>query len=559
MPRPTDMTLGAPDSFGPSATPTTQLNVVAPLDVTAAPSQGDALAKALGVANQTLQAPLRKDQIAEGKKDATEGQADQILNQVDPDKMANITGYAAGAHRISVEQSTLQALNTIETKAHTDWANDPVYDTTDVNGNVVPGVLSKADAELRTQLSGLETDPDAARVMAPLIQRSLNTIAGQRISQQIEQTQQSGIDNATALAVRQASRGDGSFNWNDQFTALTQVYQGDKHKASMALVHAVGQATIQAQDPTLPDKLDIPDKITFTDKLGNTQTLDGPMYVPGNAQVLEEAKAKALELQTKSNHAVVMSTENQIAAGVLQDKDPTQALLQYSKMPGATPAFLVSMSNFYKERDKAGIEDDLNSPAFASVQRDVLLGNTTTAPQLVASIEHAGLTGKAYVQAMQKGLDGLRATQTTNQDDPAVRGGVQYLDSMYRPGADPITGKFNNTAAVGQHAGVIMDYRGEVEQLMKGGKSSEEASNTAMQDVQKKWGDPVENPRAKSNRAPVTDVDRAAAIMSALKSPEQMAQLHVNGSDIKRLRDIGYLTPADAETAARAALAKHQP
>lgn len=545
--------------FGPSASPTTQLNVVAPLDVNAAPTQASALARAVGVAWDSAQPALKKDQLMAGKQDAQAGQADATLGNIDQDKYNRIEGYRIGAKRITVENHTLQAVQEATTKANTDWANLPVFDTTDASGNIVPGLASNLQSLFTQRLGGLEKDSEAAHVMQPMIMHTMNTLTGQRVQQHTEHLIQQGIDNATSLAVRQATRGDGSFNWSDQLTALTGVYSGDRHAASGALMHAVAQATIQAQDPGLPDKLGIPDKVTFTGKDGVQQTIDGPMYVPGNAQILEEAKAKALELQTKTNHVQVMSVENQIAAGVIQDKDPSQALLQYAKMPGANPAFLVSMSNFYKEKDKANVDDQLNGSAFYGVLADVARGNLTTAPQIDAAISSSGLSGKARVQAFGKGMEALRTTQSTNQDDPAVQGGVKYLDEQYKPGTDPLTGKFNNPAAVSQHSGIMLDFRTEVQKKIGQGIAAEDAANQTIQDVKKKWGDPVELSKSATHGQPTTDVDRASQIMSAMKTPASLAHMGLTSPELQRLRDIGYLSSADVDQVARTLLAQRQP
>jgi hypothetical protein len=559
MPRPTDVTLGAPADFSPTASPTTQLNVVAPLNVTAKPTQGEALAKALGLAQETIQPALRKDQIMQGKGDSDQGELDQLLGQTDPGKMQAVSGYRQGAQRVSVEASGLQAVQKIETLAKTDWANDSIQNTTDENGNVVPGMLAKANAVLQQDLGGLEKDPNAARVLLPMVESTLKKISGDRVNENIENTIQQGIDNSTALAVRQAQANDGSWNFQQQLDKLTQVYatRGGRPAAQEALFRSIATAMVQSHDPTLDKKLNIPDKVTFTDSNGLTQTIDGPLYSPKNYATLETAREKALELQTKDNHAAVMQTETGITSGILQNKEPTQALIQYLQMPGANPAFAVSMMNFYKERDKQGADDEVNSPAFANIQRDVLVGNITTANQVAKAVDDAHLTGKARVQAYQKALDGLRTTQTTNQDDPAVRGGVAYLDQMYRPGADPITGKFNNPAAVSQHAGVLTAYRTEVEQLIKQGKSAEDASNTALGDVQKAWKEPVEQPKNSAAHAAKDDLGRVNMIRNAAKDPAAFNAAGITAQDVVRYRDAGYYTQAEGVAAMNLIIARH--
>lgn len=545
--------------FGPSnSLDQPKLQVVAPLDVNAAPSQAEALAKALNVGWSLAQPQLNKDLERRGQQDASLGSADAALNQIDPVKMAKVDGYRIGATRTVTEQHTLAALNEASQKMQTDWQTLPLHDTNTAGNGAIStqkGLLSNLDDFFRSRLGGLDKDPEAARVIAPMIQHFMNEAAGQRVERDIKMTQQNAEDTAQALAMHAAHANDGSFTWDEQFKKMTQVYGGDKRAASQALVHSLGEAAVQARNPGLID-LFLPAKT----KLEDGQEIDGPGQTPANAAYLDEARSRARVLMDQDNKKVIQSSETGIMDRVLSGQDPRAMLHQYAGMPGADPHFLESAFNWYRELTKAHTEDELDTGAASSVIAGVAKGDITSANQVLQAVTEAHITGKAKSQLIDKALTTLRTVQTTDVDDPAFRAGQQYIDSQYKPGINPLTGKFQNPAAANQHAGILLDYRTEVAKQIKNGTGPEEAANNALTTVQQKWGQPIESADMKVHNngpAPATDLDQATVIKNAPGNPKAFYNSRVNAGDIKRLRDLNMISDTEAATAAQLVIDRH--
>src|SRR5437764_722197 len=87
-----------------------KLNVTAPLDVQAAPSQAMALAKALNLGWSIAEPKINASLERKGKQDVAEGEAAATMGNVDQVKAAQIEGYRIGAARVTTEQHTLQAM-----------------------------------------------------------------------------------------------------------------------------------------------------------------------------------------------------------------------------------------------------------------------------------------------------------------------------------------------------------------------------------------------------------------------------------------------------------------
>lgn len=562
MPRPSEMDLlgSRAPGFAPTDPSNITTQVVAPLDVQAAPDVAHQLAVALGHAQPMVESGLREDAMAAGMKDAEkehaneqQGSTDAYLGQIDPEKAKTVVGYGEGAHRASVEMNTITALNDLRSKVATEWLDKPLHDYTAADGTSQPGIMSMADDFLRSRLGGLDTDPNAAKIMGPMVQHAMNEIAGAKNHQEIVHTQQLAEDTASGLLLNDIQHGTNSFVVNDQLTKLSQVYGGDMHAARSALVHAVGEAAVTGGDPSVITKY-LPNGVDF----GNGATL-----TPENQQYLDNARARATEAQQRNNQAVVRQSEDNIASAMLQNKDPTEMLHAYLQLPGAHAETALSMYDWYYRRGKQREQDSVdNNQNTWDMDRAIAGGDITNGGDLLKWLSDRGVGNtKAGNMMFQRGMNNIRTFQNTSGDDPDYRALYTSLDQKYKPGVNPMTGKFLNDSANSQHAGVLLDFRAEYNQYQKGGMSSPEAARKAAAQVEGKYGTPVEDPSNRTGgnwQAPKDDISQAQIVRDAWKDPSALARSAISAKDLVRLRDTGMISSADADrTAAQLLQLRH--
>jgi hypothetical protein len=530
---------GAP--FSPtSSTDQPKLNVVAPLDVTAAPTQAAALARALNIGWKMAEPVLEKKAAKQGEEDAAIGSLDALTGNVDPVKQAQIEGYRIGAARTQVEQHTVAAIQDAHQLAATDWAALPL---SDANGN--KGLLSTMDDFFRSRLAGLEKDPEAAKIVAPMLQHALNEMAGTKVRDSIAQTRQGAADVATALAMHAAQSGDGSFKWSEQFDKLTQVYGGDRHAASTALVQAVGEAAVQAHKPSIIDTL-LPQSTTLADG----QQIAGPGSTPENASYLDSARRRATSLQNEdikqSNEKVAASITNQVLSG----KDPTALLHAYLGQPGADPAFARSTLDWFKSLSRQNDADQLDTGAAANITVSVAKGDISSTAQLVTAAQSAGITGKALSQLIKQNTSLLATTQAVDQNDPAYRDGRSWIERTYKPATDQL-GRLLHPAAGQQQADAMREFSATYQKLLTQGKSSIEAAATATNQVIADRGKPMEQ-AGSDNIDTSTPYGRVQIIKDG--NPKVLKASGLTGSDIKALVASGQITDEQGRAAVAAIL-----
>jgi hypothetical protein len=548
---------GAGQAFSPTdATKQPKLEVVAPLDVNAAPGQAQALAKALNVGLAVATPAVEEKARMQGAGEAASGQADVALNQVDQDKMAKIDAYRMGATRAITEKATLSALDKAQAfAASAEGQKLPLTDTqTDGTSPMKKGLLSTLDDMLRTDLSHLTGDPQSARVVAPMVQHFMNEVAGQRTERDIKNNQSAAEDSAQAIAMHAARTNDGSFNWQEQFDKLSGVYGGDRRAASQALVHSIGAAAVAAKDPSIIDKF-----IPESTKTADGQTLAGPGQTPENEAYLTEARAHAVAAQKgqwtedRGKDAVTITT------AIIAGKDPRAMLRDYAAKPGADHSFIEGAWNFYQSQRRQGEADALDSPTAYAIQRKISVGEVTTPAQLVQEVNASGLQGKAASQMLTKGLDTLRNVQSVGQDDPSVRAGASEIDGTYKPVTGP-AGNILTPAAAAQHTAAMADYRQLVQQYMHNGKSGDEAAVMATQDVKKKYGSSMNNPDGTANtsgKMPRTDNEQAAVVRTQGTSAPQLINAGINADALRHLYDTGSISFVDYEAATQTLIQHH--
>lgn len=221
----------APESHAP------QLGVFAPLDVRA-PQSGSAsafqgLAQALGVVGQVGGTAMAQRADATAKADATAGQADAELEQVDPERAAHSRAYADAAHDTNIIRQYQDAEAAVTEWAATNLdASKPYTEQT-----------AQVDARMKQALGGLAKDPRAKALIAPRYQKFVEGAAGQILSRQVEARANEALDTAKGdIAADLAAGGDGRYP--EQVQRLTPLL-GDRTKAVQAVV---GMYIDHAQD-----------------------------------------------------------------------------------------------------------------------------------------------------------------------------------------------------------------------------------------------------------------------------------------------------------------------
>jgi hypothetical protein len=412
--------------------------------------------------------------------------------------------------------------------------------------------MGKLDDYLRSRLNGLDKDPAAAKVMAPMIQGFMKEQFAQRTEQTIRNTQQASIDTTAAMAVHAMASGDGSFDTKEQLQKLVAANFGNQRAGRDALVEAVSTATIMARNPNIADKL-LPEGIDF----GGGATL-----TPENLMKLNAAKQHAQTLYKQDQERAVKGAEDQISDMMLSNKDPLDAIHAYLKIPGANADFALHAYDWFYKRGKEREMDSVDNNRITwDMDRSVSSGEITNSGQLLKFLGDSGVGNtKAGNTMFNRGMQAIRANQNTMVDDPDYRAAYSNLATLYKPATNPVTGKFLNDAANSQQAGILSDFRTEYNQAVKVGQSSTEAARAAATAVKKKWGDPVEsaNGTLKSNTPqPKNDVDQAAVIRDAAKSPTAFHASGVTMQDVIRLSNTGLISPDEGELAARLIIAKH--
>lgn len=283
MPRPVEQrkvvvtATPAPESRAP------QLGVYAPLEgVRAAPAGGgfQGLAQALGmIGNVGGAAMVQRAQVTE-KADAEEGQIDQELGQVDPEKVERSRAYAAAAQDTAILQQYHQAEAAVMEKAATELDHTkPFTEQT-----------KQIDQWMKHELGGLAKDPRAKVLIGDRYQKFINNVSNGILQQQIEARQNEAIA-AAKSDIAQDIDADGDGRYGEQVQRLAAIL-GDRSKAVTTVVgmyadHAVDVASKGGDWKRVLDS--IPTEI----KLPDGTTIPGPGRTPRNHDIIERARDAA--------------------------------------------------------------------------------------------------------------------------------------------------------------------------------------------------------------------------------------------------------------------------
>jgi hypothetical protein len=530
--------------FGPDQASNFTTSVVAPLDVQAAPTQATMLARALGHAVDVATPALEMQARQQGSADEAQGEADAATGNVAPNNLAS--GYAVGVTRVKTQQTAIQAASAAR-QFYASNPTMPLQDSTAADGTVTKGLISNIDNIFRQSFpDGEETNPEQARVMAPILTHTIQEIAGAKNQATIRQSQQTAEDNASALVMSDVQTGSQAFNVPEQLDTLTKVYGGDKGAARDALVHAIGEAAVSTGKPDVIAKL-LPQGIDFGGGAGLT---------PDNQAYLDSATSRATSAQQKNNETDLSKSEMNIVQYAANGHDPKAMLDEYAQKPGASWQFYRSTLDWFRNQQNQADGNDAPKPADAfQLQSDVYTGKVTSPAQVQQWVQARGYSGDAALQLMNKAVSALSETQRTNQDDPNYKATREYLDQQYT-NLDPMTRDWTSVAAKQQHANVMQSYVQTYNQLVSQGKASADAATQASAQVQQQYGAPLSTQKAPS-RAPQSPQEQAAFIRNRSNlNPSALTAAGLNGSTIKQLRDRNLIS-SDEANAAAAALLNH--
>ena len=562
MPRPTEQGLiGVHDTqgFTPGSPPNTQLQVVAPLDVDAAPQQAQALAKALGHGDDIAQQWLGKEAREQGANDEAEGEAAASLGYVSPADSgapnATAHGFAVGFSKVQTQQTAFRASQAAQSFAAQN-PTMPLDQYTDEQGNTQPGLLRSIDDIFKQHFpGGVEKDPEAARAMAPILTHTINEIAGQRNLQVIKDAQEQAEDLATSKLSYDIQHGTQFFNRDEALSDLQKVYGNDHRGALSALVHAVGEGSVTGADPSVVRQL-LPKDADFG---------GGVRLTPQDQMYLDNAQARATEAQQRNQGMVAKQSMDNMTLMALNGKDVLPGLKQYLTLPGANGEQARALYDWvYKKGKEAEADSEENNKVGWDLMEHVNSGEITNGGQAMAFLRDQGLAGtKVGNTILQKAMSEVRNVQNINQDDPDYRSNRQLIADIYRPATGPL-GKLMNPAAAAQQAGALSDYSTEYQTAVRQGKSSTDAARAARASVMQKWGDAIEGPSGMANpnqKLPTTDVDRAAVIQGLRSGGAGgLRSFHssgINAADVKQLTDMGMISVDDGELAMRLILSQH--
>lgn len=562
MPRPTEQGLiGVHDTqgFTPGGPPATQLQVVAPLDVDAAPTQAMALAKALGHGDDIAQQWLGKEAREQGSADEAEGEAAaaQGLDSPQDSGAVNETakGFAIGFSKTKTQQTAFRASQDAQAFAAQN-PTMPLDQYTDDQGNTQPGLLRSVDNIFRQHFpGGVEQDPEAARAMSPILTHTINEIAGQRNLQVIKDTQEQAEDLASSKLSYDIQHGTQFFNRDEALADLQKVYGNDHRGALSALVHAVGEGAVTGADPSVIRNL-LPKDVDFG---------GGVRLTPADQMYLDNAQARATETQQRNQGLAAKQSMDNLTLMALNGKDVVPGLKQYLALPGANGEQARALYDWvYKKGKEAEADSEENNQAGWDLMEKVNSGDVTNGGQAMAFLRDQGLAGtKVGNTLLQKAMSEMRNVQNINQDDPDYRSNRQFIADIYKPAVGPL-GKLMNPAAAAQQSGALSDYSTEYQSAVRQGKSSTEASRAARAAVVQKWGDAIEGPNGMANpnqRLPTTDVDRASIIQGLRTGGgggvKSFFSSGVKAADVKSLTDMGLISVDDGELAMRLIISQH--
>jgi hypothetical protein len=246
MARPTQTRINRDAGFAPAVGRAPGLVVAAPINVQAAPTGGELLANALGVALQGV-TPFVEQRLTENARDATAlGRQAGIDGTVDEKRQAEDANYAFGVKRALVDSAIVQ----FKSMAVAFYENE--FDKTK-GTEVLAGELDRIAKGALGQYAG---DPDAALWMTPEVEGTLAKITGVHDAALAEEFKTERVASASAI-LRDKFNNQEGIDPEEIMGRLRPILGNSA--ATKEYVKMVGSLAVENSDEAIIDAL-IPEK-----------------------------------------------------------------------------------------------------------------------------------------------------------------------------------------------------------------------------------------------------------------------------------------------------------
>jgi hypothetical protein len=313
MARPTQTRIREGAGFAPEVRQAPSLQVVAPLNVQAAPSGAELLARSLGLALDTV-TPVALDKIKTQAADATAlGRGDATINKVDAKRKAEDASYAVGVKRGMVDRAIVDFKSMART----------FYEEQFDKSQGTELLAQELDNIAKGALQNYTSDPDAVRWMTPEVANTVASITGAHDTELAKQFKDDRISSAAAL-MRDAFQQQQGIDPEDIMNRLRPVLGNSE--ATKAYVGMVGSLAVENGAPEIIDAL-------IPEKWGDGTP--GPRSTPALNQALNlsryYAQEAARKLESELNSVAKSQAEDVLFAATLdamKGVDPSIMLAQ---------------------------------------------------------------------------------------------------------------------------------------------------------------------------------------------------------------------------------------
>ena len=427
MARPTQTRINTGPGFGPEVGRAPALQVVAPLNVQAAPSGAELLAQSLGIALDAA-TPILQDKIQRKAADsAALGRSDATMNKADAKRQAEDASYAVGVKRGMVDRAIVD----FKSRAREFYENE--FDKS--MGTEI--LAAELDGIAKGMLQNYVGDADAARWITPEVLSTVNQITGAHDAELAGQFKEDRIASAASL-MRDAIDNAQSIDPQEIMDRLRPILGGKA--ANEAYVEMVGALAVEKGAPELIDAL-IPEQ--WTDASG--AKIPGPRSVDGLSAKLNQSRyyASAAARERDGELADAAKTEaNQLAMALTLDAmrgidpEPAIRLAVQQGMPISDETARAIKGSYRTERDD--IREQILDPVRLARERVKMIENPKgyTTDDLVSFIGNNFSQGTEGVKQTETLIDNFVAAQNAANkvnDNPLAKTYKENLAKRFGP------------------------------------------------------------------------------------------------------------------------------
>jgi hypothetical protein len=432
MARPTQTRINESPGFAPAANRSPSLQVVAPLNVQAAPSGAELLAQSLGIVLDAATPIVQRKTQEHAAEAAALGRIAGQTGAVDAKRQAEDASYAFGVKRALVDKAVVDyksmAANFYETQ----------FDKS--QGTEV--LAAELDKIAKGALSAYAGDPDAARWMLPEVERTMATITGAHDAQLAQQFKDDAVATQGAL-IREDLDDDGAVDPQAYLDKLKPLLGNSD--AQKAYVGIIGSLAVERADPAIIDAL-IPEYWTDSQ---TGQKIPGPRSNPAlNAQLNQDrfyAQSAADKADDAKRAATKQAADEVYVSAIfsaLAGVDP-RPMLAKAVMDGIIPpedhAELRSTINFWDDQQQEEADRQTNASMSSLLQfRAEILSDPLKYDPFEVAVKLAQLVppGDHANQIVQTFFDDYTSTYKSARDidnNPTAKAYLEAIASEFKP------------------------------------------------------------------------------------------------------------------------------